>query len=142
MVDVTETQANEAILEAWKAGWDPLHPADAPYTFENEVYTAVPQWVRVAIVTTARAQLTLGPIGTRRFQTKGQIAVQLFVDLNQGTKQRSILADDVRKVFEGTAIVVGAESIDLYDGATLAPSTDGRWLMATVVIPFIYFELR
>lgn len=139
---MTEAQAVEAVLEAWKAGWAALHPADVPYTEDNEAFTAPTTWARITIVHSFRQQITLGPIGSRRYEHRGQIAVQLFGDIDRGRLQLSTLADDVRKVLEGVAILVGSEALDTYGGTTREQPTDGRWNQSTVVIPFKYYEVR
>ena len=139
---MTEAQAVEAILETWKAGWDILHPADCPVTFENEAFTSVSQWARVTIVHTDRRQMTLGPVGSRRFETRGRVAIQLFADLDQGIGRTATLNGDARAVLEGKTIVVGNENVALFGGATTNLPTDGRWSMSVVNVPFFYTEVR
>lgn len=141
---MTEAQATEAILEAWEDGWGELHPNDpldpdyVPFTLDNEAFTAVPNWVRVTIVNTVRTQTTSGPKGTRRFEQRGRIAVQLFASVDAGSKPIAELADDVREVFEGEAIVVAGQEIALFEAESRPIPTDGAWNMALVTIGYCY----
>lgn len=141
---VTEAQAVEAMLERWEDGWGDLHPDDptdpdyVPYTLDNEGFDSVDKWARVTIVNTVRGQTTTGPEGTRRYEQRGRIAIQLFSDVDRGPIEMASLCDDVRKVFEGKAIVVAAQEIALFEGASSPLPTNGRWNMSIVSIGFLY----
>jgi hypothetical protein len=141
---VTEAQALEAILNAWENRWLVLHPADVddpdyvPYTFDNETFQGVARWVRVTVVNTSRQQTTSGPVGSRRFEQRGRIAVQLFGDVNQGALELAQLSDDVRAILEGQTITVGNQEIALFEGESTTAPTDGRWAMRMVVVGFLY----
>jgi len=129
-------------MERWASDWALLHPTDVPFTLDNEAMIAVTKWARVTIVHTSRQQTTCGPKGSRRYEIRGRIAVQLFVDVDKGAAELAALADDTREVFEGEAIAAAGEEIALFEGATNPIATDGRWNLAVIQFPFVYYQLR
>jgi hypothetical protein len=146
---VTEAQAVEAIMARWEQGWTALHPDDptspdyVPFTLENEAMASAPTWARVSIVHSTRVQVSMGPPGTRRFEVRGYIAVQLFGDVNKGRGELAELSDDVRKVYEGQLVTVGVgDNVYAYAGSTRELPTDGHWYMQLVTVPFMYYEQR
>lgn len=142
---MTEAQAVEAIQEAWEAGWEALHPADpndpdhVPYVFDNEAAPTEATWARVAIVPTVRDQTSLGPPGSRRYEQRGQIAVQLFGPVDAGRGPLVTLADDVRTVLEGKSLGGGVYT---EGAATRAIPATGDWDMLVVTVPFAFYEQR
>ncbi len=139
---MTEQQACEAIVEAWSTGWVALHP-DVPFTLDNEAFDAASApdtWARVTIVPSLRAQGSMGPVGSQRFESKGYIAVQLFTPSDAGASTARGLCDDVRKVLERKGFVVGSETVVTFAGSTKSPTTDGRWYQVTVTVPFLYWQ--
>lgn len=140
---MTEAQAIEAILQHWEASWQALRPG-VPWTTTNEVYDAAAEWVRIAIVPTVSEQASMGPVGSRRWSRRGQIAVQVFTAVNTGDAARAGLADDVRSCLEGASIATAgvSEPVKTYAGSTGDVTTDGAWLMCVVVIPFRYDQHR
>lgn len=142
---MTEAQALEAMLEFWEDGWGELHPDDpndpdyVPFTLDNEAFTALSKWVRVTIVETTRVQTTSGPPGSIREEVRGRIAVQVFSDIDKGPLESAQLADDVRTALAGAAITVGQQQIALFEGQPGGPpTTDGRWYMRLVQVPYLY----
>jgi hypothetical protein len=142
---VTEAEAIEAILEQWETGWELLHPEDpsdpdhVAFTFDNEAALSFDTWVRFSIVHTVRHQATMAPKGSRKFMSQGYIAVQIFVTSNTGTQLAAELADDVRTVLESTETIVAGQPLSIYAGSTTGNTTDGRWLMRVVTLPFTYW---
>lgn len=140
---MTEAQAVEAVFERWTTQWAILHPADVPYTLDNEAFTAPDKWARVSMVISTRNQVSLGPPGTRRFETRGNIAVQLFGAVDSGAHELAALCDDVRTVFEGQLIAVtSSDNVNCYAGTTRPVATDGRWFMRLVTIAVMFYEQR
>lgn len=138
----TEAQAVEAVVLQFTTAWASLHPADCPIALEGENYDGPAQWVRLSFVPSKRMQATIGPVGARRAHTEGVVAIEVFVDVNQGMLRRAQLCDDVRTAIEMKRInAVGstdAEPVRIYAGASQSPTTDGRWLKQTVIAPFDY----
>lgn len=138
---MTEAQAIEAILQYWEAGWAPLNPA-IPWTADGEVFEAVTSFVEVQISHSDRHQVTIG--SNRRFATTGTIQVVLHGDINVGRQALAELADDVRAVLEGVAITALGidEPVVTFAGSTQNETTEGRWMMSTVSVPFRYDRIR
>jgi hypothetical protein len=147
---MTEAQAITAILTHWEDNWEDLHPADeddpdhVPWNPENEVAESTEQWVRITVVPTVSDQASMGPVGSRRWARRGQIAVQVFSHANAGMAEISALADDVRSCLEGARISTPGvdEPVCTYAGSTNIGATDGVWMMVTVVIPYRYDNHR
>ncbi len=147
---MTEAQAIEAILQHWEAGWEAIHPAapadldHVPWTAENETFDSVAAWVRISIVPTVSNQASMAGVGFRRWARMGQIAVQIFTDVNAGDQARALLADDVRTVLEGASISTAgvSEPVRAYAGSTTDKTTDGAWNMCVVTVPFRYDNHR
>ena len=140
---MTEAQAIEAVTQRWIDMWPALQPT-VPYTFEGEPLESSGTWARMSMLHTAARQATMGGVGARRFERRGNVFVQLFSDLGVGRRQLSQMADSARAVYEARSIVVAGddEPLTTYAGATREAPTDGRWLMTAVVFPFVYYELR
>ena len=140
---MTEVQAVEAIIQAWRTGWEARQPL-VPWTTENEVFETAAAWARISITHTSSAQATMGAPGARRWDRRGIIAVQLFTTPNVGIAVAAGLADDVRAVLEGVRLVAGDAPRELDSGAgqTGGESTDGAWLMRMIALPFRYQQQR
>lgn len=145
---MTEAQAIEALTQRWIDAWPGLQPA-APYTFKGEIFDAVSTWARVTFRPTLRRQATLGPEGGRRFEDRGAIFVQLFVDGAVGEAPMAALADSVREVYEAREI--GSSELVTYaatrraggdDGRGGTVVDDGRWTMSVVTIPYWFDQQR
>lgn len=139
---MTEAQAIEAIAQRWKDGWEALQPT-VPYTFEDEFFEAPTVWARVTVRHSVRQQISAGDVGTRRFEHRGNVFVQLFGDVDRGRAQLAGLADNARSVFEAKRIVVDAndDKLTLYSASSRESPTDGRWAQHTVTVPFVYYQL-
>jgi hypothetical protein len=136
---MTEAEALEVMTQRWLDAWrDDLQP-DVPFTFDGEVFDSAAVWARVTFVHTVRRQATMGSDGARKFESRGSIFVQLFGPVGVGVKQLAELADDVRTVFEGRRL---AEELTTYAGSSRESTGGGRWMQKTVIIPFVYEELR
>lgn len=135
---MTEAEALEVMTKRWVDAWPALRPT-VPFTFDGEPFEAADAWARVTFVHTVRAQVTMGTEGARKFESRGNIFVQLFGPVGVGVKQLAELADDVRKVYEGRRLHA---DLTTYAGSSRESPSDGRWMQRTVVIPFTYEELR
>lgn len=146
---MTEREAIEAILETWESGWETLHPvattdpACVPWTTTNEDFQAdqlgaLGAWARVSIIHTTADQVTMGDVGTRKFDRRGNVYVQLFAPVGSGVGLLADLAGDVRSVLEGVRL----SGLTLHAGRTQEGAEDSRWAMHTVVIGFRYTDTR
>lgn len=145
---MTEEQAVEALTQRWITAFDALNPIDdigvVPYCFDGETTGTSDYWARVTIRHNVRQQITAGGIGTRKFENRGTIFVQLFADVDQGRKQITKLIDAARSVFEGQRVSVPGDDEPVTVRAGTAPQvdTDGRWLSATIAFGFDWYQTR
>jgi len=140
---VTESQAVEAILQLWKAGWEALHPADTaqatsvPWCTDDERYSpdnlgALGCWARIVYRPATDEQLTQGPLAMN--EAAGVIIVQLFGPLNEGTAKLTGLADDVRTVLKRKR----SGELRTHDAPSSKPASDGEWAMRVVTVECRY----
>ena len=135
---MTEAEAIEAITQRWIDAWPGLQPA-VPYTFTNEAFDAVDNWARVTVLHTSRVQVTAGAAGSRKFEVTGRIQVQLFGSLDVGERSLALMAGHVRTVLEGRRI---GDDVVTHAAASRETTTDGRWAMKIVSVPFRYHDTR
>ncbi len=140
---MNRAEAEEAILERWDSSWSSLQPA-IPFTFDNEEFEGVDQWARVTIRPSSSRQVTMGPVGSRRFERRGNIFVQLFGPIDVGSKPLALLSADVRTALESRSIagVGGGEPVSTYAANEQDVGTDGRWYIVVLSVAFSYHETR
>ena len=140
---MTEADAVEAIFERWATSWGALQPS-IPFALDNEAFVGVDKFARVTIVHSTAQQLSLGPPGSRRFERRGNITVQLFAPIDQGRKTLSLLVADVRTTFESQAIASpsGGDPLITFAASTHELAQDDRWYGLAVAIAFVYYERR
>lgn len=145
---MTETDAVDALTQRWITAFDALNPlsgiGSVSYCFEGEPTVAPSHWIRVTVLHSSARQVSAGGTGTRRFERRGNVFVQMFADLERGRRDLGVMADAARSVFEGQRVsVVGDdEPIVVYAGQTREVETDGRWVRSSVVFPFVYYQTR
>lgn len=118
-------------------------PNSVAVVFGNQPVAAPPvgRWCRVSIQAAARAQVSTGAPGHRRFRTVGTVAVVLFEPLNAGDGGQDALVDAISDAFLGVTLQP-ASTPELFlrfrppypDGEAVVDS--GRWWARTVQIPF------
>jgi hypothetical protein len=133
---VTEAQVIEVLTQRWVDTWPGL--SAVPFTFDNEIADGAESYARVSFVPTVRNQATMGDVGGRRFEMRGQIFVSLFGPVNVGVKALYELAGHVRTVYEALNI----SGIHTYAGSTRRSPSDGVWDQVTVTIPYLADEVR
>lgn len=138
---MTEADANEAIVQAWRAGWDALHGSATadPVTdvLEGEIGESGTEWVRLAIVPTTSALQTLDAAQRERTAI---ISVQIFTLPASGTRRASELVDDVRSVLEAKVFSSGSERIWTLAASAANGQSDGAWLMRIVTVPARWYD--
>lgn len=144
---MTEAAAYEAILQQWATAWEISHPnADTalrvPYCFADEAFTTdslgtLGAWARVTVEPTTSEQATFGQAPYRKFERRGNVFVQLFAPMGEGSAKILALVEDVREVFEGMRI----SELNLY-AATPRRVDDKAWTSRVVVIPYRLFVTR
>ena len=131
--------ANEAMAQLFVDTWT---PTTHPFTLENEDFSAPASgpWARFTSRITARTQETLGRVGDRRYQTLGSAFVQIFDDVNVGTRRAKELAQLIVEGFEGVRI--SGTTVRFYDVVPREIGPDGRWFQTNVEISFEFDETR
>lgn len=142
---MTEVEALEALTQRWIDAWPTLEP-QVPYAFEGEAVDAAATWIRVTFRPAARVQATMGPPGGCRFEDRGLIFVQTFVDVGLGVKRQAELASAVREVYErrevGSPELVTFAATRRSGGERDPRQSDGRWSMSVITIPYWFDEQR
>lgn len=134
----TDEEAEQAILAAFVTAW-----ADrTPYVFDNEDFTAPKDapWARLSVRLSGGGQDTLGPPGSRHFERRGTVFVQVFVPQNTGKTSSRALTRVARETFEGVTLV--GTTVRFTDVVVRDGGPDGSWFMSTVEAPFAYDEKR
>lgn len=140
---MTEAQAVEAILQAWKAGWEARRPGEY-WTSENEVGASEATWARVTVAPSTSTQASMGPPGSRRFHRFGRISVQLFAPVGLGDAAIADMVDDARAVLEGASFATAGvvEPVKTFAAESASRQTDGAWHMTVVNVPYRYQQTR
>lgn len=137
----TFLEANNEILDAFKAAWDPTGNLAL---YEN-LKGAKPagssdSWARVTVrhVTGEQASLS-NDAGVRRWERNGILTVQVFVPLAEGLQEGYNLAKIIADAFEGatTPSAVWFRNVRVNE---VGPS--GEWFQINVLIDFTYDEVK
>ena len=140
---MTEAQAIETLAARWKASWEALQPT-VPYALGNEaqptagVVTFANMMLSGPIAT---RQLTQGPIGSRKFERRGAVAVKLFGSVDVGDSTLALLVGDVKTTLESQPLGNAGDLLYTSSCATTA-AKQGSWYTRMVTIPFTFYETR
>ena len=143
---MTESQAVEAISEAFAAGWTAAQPS-IPYALDNEAMPSADSFVSFSIRHGASTQITQGPPGQRRWKRTLTIYTRIFVPVDQGRAAASALVGVVRTLLEGVSLggtsSSGGEPVTMLATADreMGP-VDSRWFAIACVTSGYYFETR
>lgn len=136
---MTEADANEAISQHWRTGWEELHGAASgdhvPDVLEGDAALSSSEWVRFAIVPSVSSLQTLDAAQRER---TALLAVQVFTPPS-GTRRASTLVDDVRAVLEAQVISSGSERIWTLAASVSPGQNDGAWIMRVVSVPVRWY---
>lgn len=132
----------QLICAAFIAAWT---PGAGTFCLANEAFDPPvgATWARVSVQHVDSLQESLGKVGTRRFNRKALLFVQLFAPLDSGLNDLDTKAQIVRTTFEGTRIQSAGEDIRInaVDVAEIGPTDDG-WYQMNVSAPVDYTEIR
>lgn len=138
---MTDADANEAIAQAWRSGWDALHGSLTldPVTdvLEGEIGESNTEWVRFSIVPMPSQLQTLDAAQRERTAI---ISVQIFTLPASGTRRASELIDDIRSVLEAKVFSSGSERIWTLAASAQNGQSDGAWLMRIVTVPARWYD--
>lgn len=129
--------AREAIYQRFV---DNLPTGLVDFTFANEAYTAPDDtvWARLTVNHEAGEQDSLGKAGNRKFLRRGRVLVQIYDQVDNGTRTLDTIADATRDIFEGVSFAgLFFTSADIRE-----TGQDGEWYQTIVDAPFDYQETK
>jgi len=132
----------ELLYERFAAAWT---FGVTTYCFDNETFDPPVEgtWARVSVRHLDSSQESLGKAGTRRFNRRALLFVQLFAKLNAGVKDLDDKTQVVRTAFEGARINSAGEDIRMNAvGVTEIGPTDDGWYQYNVEAAVDYTEIR
>lgn len=132
----TIAESRKSIYDRFITQWG----STSAFTFENEKFTPPPElpWVRLSVRNLTGEQETLGPIGLRKYDRRGIIAIQVFVLADTGLSQADALSKTAQDIFEG----VSFSGVHTDNSNIRENGIDGKWLMMLVEIFFFYDETK
>ena len=107
---MTPADAHKAIYQTWMSTWHTLAGGSqaaptVPYAIDNrKLAQPAEKFALVSIVNIGGDQVTMGPVGRRRFERLGFIDVRLFGPRDQGRGPLDALAEHVRTIYESTRL--------------------------------------
>jgi len=136
---LTPDEARKTLCLRWVANWV---ATSANFVFENEdnknFDAGTSPWARVSVRHTVGGQETLGPAGSRIFERRGILLVQLFTPKDSGMQAGAVLANSARAIFEG----VSFSGVDCYNGQVREVGPDGKWFQHVAEVDFRYYETK
>lgn len=139
---MTPAQAIELIHQRWRDQWDAMHPT-VSYALDNELFRgSTPTWVRVHVTGGRSEQRSMGPVGRRRFEHFGTIAVQIFGEADQGRGPVDALCGSARAVLQSLELRAGGDPLWTRAAELQSVAQRDNWWTALVVVPFSYFALE
>ncbi len=142
---MTPSEAVNAIVDAWEAGWD---ESNARTYF---LWDALPNpepvhnraWCRLTVQHTATVQATLNSStsGAKRWDREGMVTVQIFAPVSGGSPQLAALAlaELAREILEGRSL---PGNLVLFAAQITEVGTDSVWWQVNVNVQFLYQETR
>jgi hypothetical protein len=102
---------------------------------------SAPPWALIQMRHAAGDQISLsGETGSRIFDSRGIITVQVFTPRGDGLDQNDALTEIARNAFEGKTTSPGG--VRLRRARVLAVGEDGPWYQSNVVVDFEYDRVK
>lgn len=110
------------------------------FTLDNEKFTPPidASWVRLSVRNTDAGQETLGNIGSRKFERKGSIIVQVFTSTNSGVVTSDSLCLQAQNIFEATSF----EGVICNNSVIREVGVSDGYYQQIVEINFSYNEIK
>lgn len=136
---MTELEAAQTIYRHWLDKWQ-----GKVTTFEGEVASSsLCGWCRISIRFTLSIQDTLGNVGSRRYQRKAAVNIQIFEPIG-GVEKVLKSAIEAKNVFEGKTIMATVDvvdpAIDFYQVNIGSNRIDGAWMSCNVEALCNFYE--
>jgi len=143
-MSLTRREAINEILGLFQTAWDAVQNPDL-VKYDNVVNDDVPPatqvpWARVALRHTTAEQASLsGASGTRRFERKGILTIQIFEPPGKGLSGATDLPKIIQDAYEGVETANGAWFRDVVVNE-IGP--DGDFYQTNIVALFEYDEIK
>lgn len=98
------------------------------------------EWARCSVFNTLFQQNTLGSKGKRRFERRGVMRVNIFVEGGKGTSRLDEVSTLVRDAYEGFTFEI--TSVTFFDVSVNEIGPSGKWYQYDVVGNFRYYETK
>lgn len=141
----TRKAAITEILGLFRTAWLGASQADNQVKYDNVGKSTTPPsgdtpWARVILRHTTSEQGTLaGAVGTRRFDRKGILTIQIFVPPGKGLAETVDLPKILQDAYEGVETANGAWFRDVVVNEV---GPDGDFYQTNVVALFEYDEIK
>lgn len=114
--------------------------ATSEFTFDNEKFNPPnnTKWVRVSVRHRTSTQDTLGSVGTRQYERRGAVIIQVFTPLNGGTAEADSLVQTLQTMFEG--VNIGEANVYEVPITEIGPSEE--FYRVDVEALFVYNETK
>lgn len=138
----TINEARKALYDRFTTTWAASSHSTIPYSLDNEGFTppAAGGWVRLSVRHTISTQETLGPIGSRKFERRGLIFVQVFVPKNDPIKNADTYVTTIKNALEAVTLLDDNLVTEAHVPREIGGSD--RWYQVNVEVPFRYYETR
>lgn len=145
-VRMTEPEMRELVMSVFATAWAVQAPG-VPLALENEALPTSNTFALLTIQPTTSAQITMNRPGARRVKRSGWLQVKLWGPVNAGSAGLSALGDVAQGILELQSFpspVPEDDPVTTYAAQAGAggASTDGRFYMALVRVPFYWLETR
>ncbi len=141
----TRKAAITEILGLFRTAWLAAGQVDNRVKYDNVGKSTTPPtgntpWARVVLRHTASEQATLsGVVGTRRFDRRGILTIQIFVPPGKGLAEIVDLPKILQDAYEGVRTTNGAWFRDVVVNEV---GSDGDFFQTNVVALFEYDEIK
>lgn len=132
----TTNAAKIAINDRFIAEWT----GKTPFTLDNDDFTepdGVP-WTRLTVRGIGGGQTSLGKVGNRRYDRLGQIVINIFTPVEEGTSRGDILAQEALDLFEGTRF----NGVVVNNAVIQEIGAKDTWYQINVTASFEYYEIK
>lgn len=136
----TSNEARQEIYSTLKTAWESAYPT-TPLVFANEAFDSegVEEYGSVELRQTGSGQ-TLGAVGSRLFERRGLVFVQLYAAVNRGLARLDELSKTVLDTLEAKTLPVN--NVFLYNGVFRELPPSGPWVRGSVTIQVTYDEIK
>jgi len=133
----TIDEAADLVVKHFLTGWG----ATSVVLLEGETEPSPDvEWCRASIRHRGAGQETLGQRGSRKFERRAALFIQIFIPEGTGTKTLSQRMQQCMTLFEGERIT--GSTVHFNDVRPEERGQDKKWLAATVEVEFTYVERK